>query len=270
MENLLLSAIIAFWKVGGFILALTLARQLNERYDLSRFGVISITGGGGKTSLLYSLGRFFSQNERVLVTSTAKMFPPNEGQCDLFISGSAALLADKAQALKTQVLVMAMKDKIGEKLDGYNAYDIDTICEAECFDKIIIEADGSRGVSFKIYEKWEPPVPKQTECQIVVLGADALLYPVSLSTVFRLDDLTRKYGVQKGEIMSMTNIAAILSSKNEYLKNSPDAAYKILLVNKGELFSDSCSREEIVSTLRSAVTGYNVVAAVSAAEDCLY
>ena len=65
--------------------------SLSELYKLlskytARRAPAAITGGGGKTSLLYGLGAELEKLGRVLLTTTTKIFRPTPEECrDIFI-----------------------------------------------------------------------------------------------------------------------------------------------------------------------------------------
>ena len=48
--------------------------MLTKVFDIKKGDIITITGAGGKTSLMFSLARELSTLGRVLVTTTTKIF----------------------------------------------------------------------------------------------------------------------------------------------------------------------------------------------------
>lgn len=244
-------------------------RELTAKFSLDKYSLAAITGGGGKTSLMYALGRYFAEKEKVLVTTTAHIRPPREGECGVFLTGAAEEFEAEAAKLPCPVLLAAARGYEGEKLCGFKPEEIDSISANGVFDRVIVEADGSQGLSFKVYEEWEPPVPASASCQIVVAGADALAAPASSASIFRFYLLSARYQIARGERLSAMNFASILSSRAEYLKNSPDKAFRLLLLNKCELLSDR-EREEACSSLPKLLRGYDGFAAVSMQENELF
>ncbi|MCE5201822.1 MAG: putative selenium-dependent hydroxylase accessory protein YqeC [Synergistaceae bacterium] len=241
---------------------------LDKELGLGCFSLFAITGGGGKTSMMYALGEFFSGTEKTLITTTAKIFPPSKN-CSAAFIGSINECKERVMALPPNSFITAAKEQTEEKLIGYDPEEIDELAKSGAADKIIVEADGSRGLSIKAYESWEPPVPHSAQCQIVVAGADAFTGPMSGAVAFRLDLLGERYGIKKGEHLSAVNFAAILSSPCEYLKNSPKEAYRMLLINKGELLSDT-ELKAISKCLGISLRGYDALAIASLKEDTVY
>lgn len=224
------------------------------------FGCYAITGGGGKTSLMLALGRCFAARYRTLVTTTTKIKRPAEHECDSLTVGPVSALANEAALEKS--LIAAGASYMGQKLVGYKPEEIDRLAGSGIFERIITEADGSHGLSLKAYEEWEPPVPSGTECQFVVLGADIFTAPLTEENVFRLGALSEKHGIKRGETISRIKLAALLSDRSEYLKNSPAGAFRILLINKCELLSES-QLDRITSDLAQNLPNYDMIAAAS-------
>ena len=238
------------------------ASQLDNKFDLGRFRLISVTGGGGKTSLVFALGRYFATNERVVITTTTKMYKPDEDENISLITAPAELCAQRISTAGSPSLNVAAKEISEDKIIGFTPDEIEFLSANSRAERIITEADGSRGMSLKAYESWEPPVPPSTDCQIVVLGADVLCDPLTPHNTFRFDILNQRYSICRGEKISAANLAAILSSGSEYLRNSPKNAYRILFINKAELLSDE-EREHFVRSLKERLKGYDEVAAGS-------
>ena len=246
------------------------AGQLNEIIGLEDFKLISLTGGGGKTSTLYALGKYFAARERVTLTTTTKIYIPSAEDCGNVFIGQPAECAAKIMELPEHSLSVAAREKLPEgKLAGFRCEDVDALLESGAADRLAVEADGARGLAFKCYEGWEPPIPQSTDCQLVMFGADALLRPVSSETIFRADLLRERYGVQKGETLSAVNAIAAFDSKSEYLKNSPDGARRVLCVNKAELLSPD-QMDELMEVLRAKLKKYDMAILCSVAEDTVF
>ena len=231
-----------------------------ESIDEKGFRCYAITGGGGKTSLMFALGRSFAARYRTLVTTTTKIKRPAGDECDSLTVGPVSELADAAVSEKR--LIAAAASYLGPKLVGYEPEEIDRLAESGIFERIITEADGSRGLSLKAYEEWEPPVPGGTECHFVVLGADIFTAPLTAENVFRLGELSERHGIKRGESISVNKLAALLSNRREYLKNSPEGAFRILFINKCELLSES-QLNNITSDLARNLPDYDMIVAAS-------
>jgi probable selenium-dependent hydroxylase accessory protein YqeC len=221
-----------------------LIRAVDDSLEIMKYKVISITGGGGKTSLMFALGRYSAENAFTLLTTTTKIFPPEKNECPFeIIAGPDDLIKALEGSVRLPSMITAAKERSGEKLSGYTPEDIAEIVSKINTGRTIIEADGSRGLSLKAYEEWEPPVPAITDCHFIIMGADIFTEPVSAANVFRFDILKNKFSMQAGEYLSFANCAATLSNRDEYLKNSPESALRILFINKCDLLTDAMLAE---------------------------
>ena len=219
-------------------------RAVDDSLEIMKYKVISITGGGGKTSLMFALGRYSAENAFTLLTTTTKIFPPEKNECPFeIIAGPDDLIKALEGSVRLPSMITAAKERSGEKLSGYTPEDIAEIVSKINTGRTIIEADGSRGLSLKAYEEWEPPVPAITDCHFIIMGADIFTEPVSAANVFRFDILKNKFSMQAGEYLSFANCAATLSNRDEYLKNSPESALRILFINKCDLLTDAMLAE---------------------------
>lgn len=245
-------------------------RAVNDSIRIMKYKVTAITGGGGKTSLMFALGRYSAKDAITLLTTTTKIFPPQKHECPFeIIAKPDELIKELKEQFRQPSLVTAAKEKNGEKLSGYSTDDIADIVSKSNVGRTIIEADGSRGLSLKAYEEWEPPVPAIADCHFIMLGADIFTVPLSPANVFRFDILKNKFTMQNGEYISFANCAAALSSRDEYLKNSPEDALRILFVNKCDLLPDTMLTE-ISTQLPPLLKGYDRMIMGSIKTDQIY
>gem|GEM_PF-594569 len=234
-----------------------LIRAVDENLKIIKYKVIAITGGGGKTSLMFALGRYSAENAFTLLTTTTKIFPPQKDECPFkIIARQEDLIKELENPAHLPSMVTAAKERSGEKLSGYTPEDIAEIVSKSHIGRTIVEADGSRGLSLKAYEEWEPPVPAVSDCHFIMMGADIFTAPLSPLNVFRFDILRDKFSMQTGEYISFANCAAMLSNRDEYLKNSPESACRILFINKCDLLTDTMLAE-ISEKLPSMLKGYD-------------
>ena len=232
-------------------------RTLYEDLDLMKYSVIAVTGGGGKTSLMFALGRHSAEYTFTLLTTTTKIFAPSPDVSPFeIVAGSDDLIRKINNTEDLPSMMTAAKEMNGGKLLGYTPEEISCISSKSQVGRMIIEADGSRGLSLKAYEAWEPPVPAVTDCHFIVVGADIFTDPLSPANAFRFDIIKEKFSLQPGEMISFANCAALLSNREEYLKNSPEKAMRVLFINKCDLLADNMINE-ISEKLLPLLKGYD-------------
>ncbi|MDR0652565.1 MAG: putative selenium-dependent hydroxylase accessory protein YqeC [Synergistaceae bacterium] len=218
--------------------------------------VISITGGGGKTSLAFILARHFSENgKNVVLTTTTKICRPYPFEVqEIFFSDDG--LSDFSCDSYFQNGGIVGSGVCNDQLIGISPEAVDTFVTKNLADCIIVEADGARGFPFKGYESYEPLIPKLTALHIVMVGAEILIEPFSASNSFRSNLLEKRWHLKEGEIIPFRKLSAILGSQSEYLKNSPETAMRLLLFNKCDLI-DETSVRIVANNLWKLLRGYD-------------
>lgn len=144
---------------------------LAELLDI-RPGVTAVTGGGGKTTLLRTLGEELAESgARVLLCATTKMFP-FQGFPNLMDPTEEAL----AEALETHRLVCA-----GTPVPGTGKLTAPGIPMARLMalaDYVLAEADGAMGRPLKAHAPHEPVIPPEANQTILVAGASGFGRPI--------------------------------------------------------------------------------------------
>ncbi len=126
-------------------------------------------GGGGKTTLVHSLGlEAAALGLRVLLTTTTHMM--NE-------PGMATSVAQVRERLARPGLLTAARPISDQKSGSFDIDDLDRL--REIADAIFIEGDGSRHLPIKVPADHEPVVPAFSDLVLVVTGLRALGRPMS-------------------------------------------------------------------------------------------
>ena len=217
-------------------------------FKLGRAELISLTGGGGKTTLLHALAlHLFQSGGRVLVGTTTKIHTPRLPSLAI---GEGANFSDILRALRRsfrrrRLLAMLAPPKEGSsKRTGLDPLQTDRLWESGVADHCVIEADGSRQMPLKAWAEHEPPIPPRTSLLCSVLGADRLDEPLDERHVFRLDVMAERFGFRPGDILSPKRLAILMNSPLGGLKNAPAGARKILFLNRSDLLSPA-RREDL-------------------------
>ena len=137
-----------------------------------RPGVTAVIGGGGKTTLLRTLGEeLAADGARVLLCATAKLFP-FEDLPNLLDPTEEAL----AEALEARRLVCA-----GTPVPGTGklaAPGLPMARLAALADYVLAEADGSAGRPLKAHAPHEPVIPAEANQIVYMVGASGFGHPV--------------------------------------------------------------------------------------------
>lgn len=183
-----------------------------------RPGVTAVIGGGGKTSLLRTLGEELAKaGRKVLLCSTTKIFP-FEGIPCVTDAGTDALLTARARS----GLVCA-----GTLLDsGKLAAPATPITQLEAlFDYVLVEADGSAHLPLKAHAPQEPVIPAEAAQTICVVGASGFGRPIR-EAAHRPELYARLAGAAETDLVTPELAAAVLTAEKLHHR---------VLVNQAEL-----------------------------------
>lgn len=226
--------------------------ELTEAFDIKSGLVVSFVGGGGKSTAMWTLARELKEaGEKVLVTTTTKIFWPEEGQAD------KVLLSNKCGQLKKLLaeapggkIITAGTTKKSEKLHGILP---GQVCELKKLKNItiLVEADGSARKPFKAPAEYEPVVPDCTDVIVAVVGLDILGRALTEENVHRLKQVKEITGLHEGDIIGPKAIAKVLVSPCGYRRQDiiPEGSRWIVLLNKMDKCKDEEKLRELVKIL---------------------
>lgn len=216
--------------------------RLKEALGISQPEVISLVGGGGKTTLMFTLAReLASGGEPVVTTTTTKIL-----ESELSLHGSPLLILEKEeerlirlleQSLQRHRHVIVASERLPalRKLRGINPELVDKMAKLGQISYIIVEADGAAHKSLKAPNLTEPVTPESTTLVIPVVGMDALGCQLNEDKVFRPHIVSQLTGVALGGIITPDAIATLLTHPDGITKGSPAKARIIPFLNKMDL-----------------------------------
>jgi probable selenium-dependent hydroxylase accessory protein YqeC len=213
--------------------------RLKEALDIKPGEVISLVGGGGKTTLMFALAReLASDNSCVLTTTTTKIFEPLPSQTPFLL-----LEADEEKMVKTLVqnmdryrhITLARERLPSGKLEGISPDLVVRLARLERVSCIIVEADGANQRSLKAPNPTEPVIPNNTSLLIPVVGVDAVGCRLTEENVFRSEIVCELIGLPRSEVISAESIAFLITHHQGIIKGSPEGARIIPFANKVDL-----------------------------------
>ena len=163
--------------------------------------VITAVGAGGKTSLLFTLGReLAAAGYRTVITTTTHMGRPCSGKADhpAYQGVSFVCMHEKEARERIPTLLASEKLVFAAAPDPENACKV-TAPSAEDFtylreqaDILLVEGDGSRRLPLKWPAPWEPVIPEATACTVCVAGLSALGRPCH-EVIYRAEDIPNEF-----------------------------------------------------------------------------
>ena len=215
--------------------------------------VVSIVGGGGKTSLMFLLAHAFQgKGQNVVTTTTTRILRPTEQQ-----SANVVLFADDdfkdnlqdCLSLNGHATVADHFLPEGNKLKGINCSQIEQICDYTFVDRIVIEADGARQLSFKAAGNNEPVIPPNTDLFVSVVGLDIIGKALNDENVFRAELVSSRTGLEMGERITALTLAKLAVHSQGLLKGCPSNARSCIVLNKIDIPD---GKEKALSVIEAA------------------
>ena len=222
-----------------------------EALQLGHRSLVSLVGGGGKTTLLFALGRQLPA--RTLLTTTTRMGRDRTGGYPCLIGPTDAELA---AAFARDDAVLAWRATDERKAFGYSPEEVDRWFAAGVADHLVVEADGARRRPFTAPAPWEPPIPAASTHVVACIGADALGYVIA-DRVHRPLRVAAAAGCSPYQRLTPARAAQALTSPVGMMKNVPEAARFTVAVAGAD--TDDPQVQELVSELDRCQTESLVV-----------
>jgi molybdenum cofactor cytidylyltransferase len=232
--------------------------------------VVTLVGGGGKTTTLYRLARELQQRADqpgVVATTTTHIFaPPADADLETIMQLEPRLaLADCRTALaKRRLPVLGTHITPEGRLAGVSKEVVDYLSAQAEIDYVVIEADGSAHKPFKAPLEYEPVVPASTTLLVAVVGVDALGMPLDSEHIHRPQRVAELGGAALGAPLSAEAIAGVLVHPAGPLRDAPAAARVLILLNKADTPERCNAAREIAAAIRLRTGPPTLIGAVAA------
>jgi probable selenium-dependent hydroxylase accessory protein YqeC len=207
--------------------------------DLQGRGVVSLVGGGGKTTLMFELARELSlEGCSVLSTTTTRIYNPVPEQSGLIcVSEDLPGILEKLDVpVSAGLHVTAAGGELAaeNKLMGYTPQQIDAVQETGFFKWIIVEADGARQLPLKAPAAHEPVIPGSSGWVIGMIGLSAIGKPLDDRHVFRSREYSLLTGIPMGAPVTTESAVRAILAPNGILKGFPAGSKRIVFLNGAE------------------------------------
>ena len=214
--------------------------RLAERLEPASHELISLVGGGGKTTALFALGRQLSGT--IVVTTTTKMHSGHTDGYPVLLSPRDCELND---ALATKRNVLVWRDTDGGKALGVKP----ELCDHwfGLADYVVVEADGARRRPLTAPGPFEPVVPSMTTLLVACVGADAFGRVIA-DQCHRPMRVAALAGCSPYQRLTPERLAKVLLSERGLQKGRPvDARFAVLLTQIAE--PDVSFAQELVEVI---------------------
>ncbi|KAB3533506.1 selenium cofactor biosynthesis protein YqeC [Alkaliphilus serpentinus] len=195
--------------------------------------VISLVGGGGKTTTIFRLAQQMKdEGFKVLVTTTTAIYFPSEDAFDRFFLAPEGMPQPLKDIGKGEITLIGKEINKEGKLLGISFNILEEIIAAEIFDVILIEADGSKGRPIKAPASHEPMLHPLTTINIGVIGLDALYTRINQTSVHRVEEFCFITGGRPEDEITPVMVKNLVLHKNGLFKDTPNNCKRVLLFNK--------------------------------------
>ena len=214
---------------------------------------IALVGGGGKTTLMFSLAEELRRSgKRVVASTTTKVWHKEALQYEkvLLVEDEEAWSQRKAEALNSQGIVFVGRSILDSgKVEGISASLADEIFRDSKVQHLIVEADGSAGHPLKAPAEHEPVIPGSATTVVAMMGLEAMSARLDEATAFRAGEVRKITGLETGGILTPGTLARIFLHPSGLFKGAPEGARRVVFLNKGDLTEEGRKVEELAGIL---------------------
>jgi len=208
--------------------------------------VVALVGGGGKTTLMFRLAdELVEAGRRVVTTMTTRIFVGQMARApvaltlddlgDLPAQAAGLLrLLPGALAAHGHVLIAGGRAEEPDKAQGIPPALADLLAAQPDVDCVIVEADGSRRLSFKAPAEHEPVMPSTATIVMPVAGMDVVGRPLDAAHVHRPLRVAELTAARLGDPVTAEMIAITLAHPQGGSRGAPPAARLMPFLNKVE------------------------------------
>lgn len=230
--------------------------SLRQAFDIRHDEVISLVGGGGKTTLMFALAHeLAAAGENVITTTTTRILEPPVDETFLILERNEERLLSRlfselnsSHGEGRHVTLATFKLPDG-KLKGISPETVDRLAGLNAVPNIIVEADGAARKPLKAPNATEPVIPESTSLVIPVVGIDALGCSLTEANVFRPEIISRLTGLPLDGTITADAIATLITHPQGIIKGSPAHARIIPLINKVDFVQDLSPAEDLAGRI---------------------
>lgn len=208
--------------------------NLIEFIDMKDYSIISIVGSGGKTTLMYLLANELKAENRVLISTTTKIFVPTKEEVDFLAIGEEEYSSIKINK-KNGIYAYGKSVNKDNKLIGIEKEKIKTLTSD--FRYILIEADGSNRKPIKGWNNTEPVICEETNLTIGVMSLEVLGLEINDDNVHRRFEFNNITNSSLGENIKVKHLIEVIFNKSGLFKYSKGK--RILFLNKEEMIDEN-------------------------------
>lgn len=193
-----------------------------RNFNIDKKDIVTITGAGGKTSLIFFLAKKLAQFGKVLITTTTKMYKPSSENYETLKIG------DKTYLGKEKNISIIAKSEINGKITSLTYEEIEKL--KDNFDYILIEADGAKEKLLKFWNDTEPCIPNFVTKVIGVINCEIFNQDFNENNIHRFKLAPKNLLEFNNKKIDADFLSRYILSA-DYFKNTPSCAKKFIFFN---------------------------------------
>ncbi len=229
----------------------------------ARRGTTCVVGAGGKKTTMATLA---ARLDRAVVTATVRIPIFEEWVADVVVT-EEPLDAIAAAEAEDWPLGLVPEQERPDRYYGYDTAVVDRI--GETGHPTVVKADGARMRRFKAPADHEPQLPESTDVVVPIASVHVVGEPLTDERVHRVDRVSDLTDRDPGETIRPVDVARVLASQAGGLKDVPDGAMAIPLLNMVDDDALAETAREVARELHDLADVPRVVLAEMRADDPL-
>ncbi|KAB1192007.1 putative selenium-dependent hydroxylase accessory protein YqeC [Haloferax sp. MBLA0076] len=218
-----------------------------------------MVGAGGKKSLIYRLARSLDG----VVTSTVRIPIFDDEVAEVMVTDDPATVVEETS---TRPLGVVPERERADRYRGYDPETVDTVGR-RTDDVVLTKADGARSRWLKAPADHEPRVPHSTTLVCPVASVRVVGEPLEETHVHRPALVSEITGTATGDPISAWDVAAVLTSDRGGMKDVPETARIVPVLNMVDGETEAETAERIAGWVREHPRVERVVATRLVADD---
>jgi len=216
--------------------------RLSDHLKLDKSDIISFVGAGGKTTMMFKLAEELRGHNKVLVTTTTKIYIPSNDEYDFICTDSERI--PKYNHMKENgiyILGAGVNDK--HKILGLGFSELDDLSPQ--FDYILIEADGSKEKKIKGWNEFEPVIYTKTSKTVGIMDIQSIEMAINEDNVHRSEIFREITGAKEEDKVKLEHLVRLILHPQGLFKDAKGE--KILYINKVETTNDLIFAKALVN-----------------------
>jgi len=218
--------------------------MLSDYIKLNKSDIISFVGAGGKTTMMFKLAEEIRQNNKVLVTTTTKIYIPLDDKYEFICTDSKELSSFIAKK-ENGIYIIGLGVNSENKILGLSCKQLDEL--APHFGYVLIEADGSKKKQLKGWNEFEPVIYDKTTKTVGIIDIQSVGMVINEQSVHRSEIFCEITGAKEGDTVKLEYLLKLIVHPKGMFKAAQGE--KILYINKVEEPNDLILARSLVDEI---------------------